>query len=152
MKRKLCALIAIMAIFCFATDGFSQTRAGGGLAVGTGPGGFGFFIDGEAFVTENIAFAPGFTVLFTSRFTTFWSIDFNGHYYLFEDNIGLYGLGGLQIARLTNFIGRTRLGINAGVGYTYPISSSPLVVFGEFKGTIGVSDQAVFSAGVRWNL
>lgn len=179
MKRIInTGLLIIGLLFAFNTSGFAQTdeiEIGGGLVLSTGAlddfvsnssvdNTFGLKIDGTYAFDEQWRAAADFTFYFPEEEgavkATVWELNFNAHYLIArEDELKIYGLGGLNITNVdididgtTNDLSEAEFGLNLGGGLQYPVDFAD--VFGELKfaGVGGDADQLVFTAGLRFDI
>jgi hypothetical protein len=96
---------------------------------------------------------------------TWWSINLDGHYVLFEKSIfHIYGLMGLSFTNETEIkdyqtmgqpfnikTNTTKLGLNAGAGVHLPLSKF-FIPFAEIKYTLGEKHQGVVSLGILFRI
>lgn len=156
--KKITVFIFVLA---FSITSFSQTKLGAQLVYGTTTEfGLGakanFDISGTA-----ISVAPSFNYFFGesagAASTSVFTINADAHYNVASgEGLTLYPLAGLNLTNqsvtvLNNSASATKIGFNVGGGLQYGISSA-LTGFFEAKYVIGTFDQAVFSAGVLFDL
>ena len=160
IERKTFAFAAILTL-TFTLNSKAQTRVGGGLVYGTEIENIGINLNGQYFIKENIAIAPGLNYFFPkalgSGFDLNWfEINANGHYYFNTGSIEPYALAGLNFAFLSvkssfGDSSNTEVGLNLGGGANFDIGSS-IKPFGELRIVIGDADQLVLGGGVRFTL
>jgi|SRR5699024_6686554 len=164
MKKTI--FICIFALGAFLTinvsNSYAQTnkiRVGAALSYGTqSNSGVALGANGYYTVTDNIDVGADFKYyLGAPEHTTFWGINFNGHYrFDTEGEINPYALAGINITNWSVDIGPfgnaggSKVGLNVGGGAEYPLDFG--AVFGEAKYILSTYDQLVISAGVRFSL
>ncbi len=159
-------------------------KAGIGLVFGTGIGGFGGFdndlgirADGYYAITPVIRVGGDFTFYFPDTVTesgfgetfestlTVWELNLNGQYiFLDEDDLILYGLGGINITGInisseasTDFGGfsgsesDSEIGLNLGGGVEYNLDFADLFAEAKLGGLGGNANQFVLGAGLRFS-
>lgn len=91
---------------------------------------------------------------------SFLEFNANANYYFFSQNVfELYGLGGLNFARLKVDFDNSQLedqtdtevGLNLGIGSNFQIGEK-FVPFAELRFTLGEYDQTVLNLGMKFNL
>lgn len=139
----------------------SKIQAGAGLYYGSSEGsGFGIGANGYYSITPNIRAGIDFIYYLGSpENTTYWGLNFNGHYH-FETSgtISPYLLAGLNVSNFSIDIdipgagsgsaGNSEIGLNIGGGAEYPLSFGAF--FAEAKYVISNYDQFVIGAGLRF--
>lgn len=142
-------------------------KAGGGFAYGSEIEKLGLQLNGyyRLPANEQIFVGADFTYYFPETETAFgveekitWiEININGQYhFLQEEELGVYGLGGLNYTSLSFSVeadgfdssaSESEIGLNIGGGVEYNLDFG--LVYGELKFVISDADQLVFGAGVR---
>jgi len=184
MKRTIkLALLLFGLIFAYNSSAQAQDfKVGAGLAFGSGVGysgdldnDLGLRVDGYYGITPEIRIGGDFTFYLPKSVeqTTFggttiettstvWELNLNGHYIFYdEDNLSIYGLGGINITGLSTESegggssqsnSNSEAGLNLGGGLDYGMDFG--TIFGEVKlGNLGGdADQFVIGAGVRFGL
>ena len=158
---KVMKKLLLLGIFIVgALNAQAQARIGGNLVYGTEIEDLGIGVNGEFFIQDNLAVAPGFNYYFADDPVTFWEFNANVHYYFSESNaISVYALGGLNLAHIaidfdSPFIDDrddNELGVNLGIGANFDIQSS-VTPFADFRFVLSDYDQAVFTFGLRFDL
>lgn len=148
-------------VFAFGISSFSQTKLGAQLVYGTTTEfGIGakanFELSGSA-----ITIVPSFNYFFGesagAASTSTFTINADAHYNVAAgEGVTVYPLAGLNLTNqsvtvLNNSASATKIGFNVGGGLQYGISTA-LTGFVEAKYVIGTFDQAIFSAGVLFDL
>ncbi|NQZ76056.1 MAG: hypothetical protein HRT61_08090 [Ekhidna sp.] len=142
MNKKSIFLIAILCIL-FAFNSNAQARLGGGLAYGSEVKSGGISLNGEFFLKNKLAVAPGFIFYFED----FWEANANVNFMLSGNDAVLpYAIGGLN---LFSSNGNSELGLNAGIGANFDIGWRARL-FGETKYVLGEADQLVLLGGVKF--
>jgi len=163
--------IALLLFVCLQPESGAQTKIGTGAAWANGVEEFGYQIN-ASFQTRftNLRIAGDFSLFFVDDIRTldqsFSEFNLNGHYEFLEiSRFTVYGLGGINIGFFnlgidieTNEPGRflesteseTRVGLNTGGGFEIDVVA--LSLFAEGKYTINELDQAIFTAGIRFEL
>jgi hypothetical protein len=152
-------LKSIIILFCFLAPTFSQAQVflGGGLTYGTEISKLGINLRGTYEIDDKIVAEPNVSFFFKENSTSFFAIDLNGRYKLF--NIGetteIYPVAGISIFRVnseddTFRKAGTNLGLNLGLGTQIESQTSDLSYFGEFKVTVGGIAQSTLTAGVLY--
>jgi len=173
MKNKaLLVLVILIAGLSFSTQ--AQTmKVGGGFVYGSEIENVGINVNGQYFLNDQWAIAPGFNYFFPKNFAgdldyRWFEFNANGHYYfnVSSDAIEPYALGGLNFAFIsvdyyTGFSGfgvgevesetTTEVGLNLGGGINFNIGSN-LQPFGELRLVVSEADQIVIGGGVRYIL
>jgi len=164
-------LLSLLYILSFSSSANAQLTAtqvgditlGAALSNGTSVGHmseseFGITLQIYYGITEEIRGGASYTYYFISE-NDLGASEFNldGHYFFRNrDNVIVYGLGGLNLSRIQaesevwGNVGRSNIGLNAGVGLEIGIGSISL--FGEPKFTLGGWNQFLLTAGVRLRL
>lgn len=158
-KPHLLAVAIIpIALAASSRPASAEGRVGGGLAYGTEIEEFGLQLNGYYDLASTLAglrVGGEFTYFFASDPTTFWTLNANGHYVFYDaDALGIYGLAGLNLSRVTVDIGfgsasSTEIGLNLGAGAEYAVAER-VSLFGELKYVVSDFDQAVIVAGARY--
>ncbi|MDT0677176.1 outer membrane beta-barrel protein [Autumnicola musiva] len=169
MKTRL--LFTMMFLFVggiLTSSAQNETRLGAMLAYGTEIENLGVGVNAELPIMENLSISPGFIYYFPKNEAgidlRWWEINGNANYYFVNnDNLGLYGLGGLNYSHVkvdydgNSFGGSSmgvsdgRFGLNLGAGANFSIGSS-IIPFAEAKYVIIDGGQLVIGAGVKFNL
>ena len=173
MNRKLLPLLVITFIALLSsTYSNAQAKIGGGLVYGSEIETIGININGQYFINDNLAIAPGFNYFFPRNIVAdldykWFEFNANAHYYfdVSSESVEPYALGGLNFAFLTvdyysGFFGsgdgvetetETYVGLNLGGGVNFNIDSS-IQPFAELRLVLGEADQVVIGGGVRYTL
>jgi len=163
--------IALMLFVCMFPDSRAQTKIGTGAAWANGVEEFGYQIN-ASFQTRvtNLRIAGDFSLFFVDDIRTldqsFSEFNLNGFYEFLEFNrFSIYGLGGINVGffnleveiettRPGRFLestqSETRVGLNTGGGFEIDVVA--LSLFAEGKYTFNELDQAIFTAGIRFEL
>ncbi|MEX2574021.1 MAG: hypothetical protein WD317_06975 [Balneolaceae bacterium] len=163
MKKLLTTCLFSVLALAVTVTAEAQYTVGGGLMYGSEIEQFGIRADGFYTINEDFRIGATLGYFFPDEFngTSFnwFDLDFNGNYFfLNEDELSLYGLGGLNFAFLSinndnapNY-SETEVGLNLGGGLEYMLDFASL--FGELKlaGLGGDADQLVLGAGLRFSL
>lgn len=177
MKKFLFAIgILVAATASQAQD--SKIMAGAGLNYATDIANVGVNIEGVYLINDTWEANAGFTYFFKKDYTSYSSLDFNGHY-VFASNEGkcAYALAGLNVTfykfEMDNlFEGYdgydspeydyvssyasgfetkgNEMGLNLGIGGRMPIGKA-LSLKGEIKYTVGGFDYLTIGAGVLYH-
>ncbi|CAN5235627.1 hypothetical protein BH23BAC3_BH23BAC3_07200 [soil metagenome] len=150
-------------------------KAGIGLVFGTGIGfgsldnDLGIRADGYYAFTDVIRGGGDFTFYFPKSEgpaeITVWELNLNGHYiFMDEDDLILYGLGGINITGFSfestfSFAGitetgsssDTEFGLNLGGGVEYALDFADLFAEAKLGGLGGNANQFVLGAGLRFS-
>lgn len=163
--------LAIVLLTFLQLDCRAQTKVGTGAAWANEVEVFGYQIN-ASFQTRvtNLRIAGDFSLFFVNDIRTldqsFSEFNLNGLYKFAKfSRISLYGLGGMNIGFFnlgveieTNQPGRflestdseTRVGVNIGGGFEIDVVA--LSLFAEGKQTFNEINQAIFTAGIRFDL
>lgn len=113
---------------------------------------------GEFRVGQKVTISPQLIFYFPEEDVNLLEINGNVNYYFYNHDIfEFYGLGGLNITRVSWDYGNdvdgseTELGLNLGGGINFEVGKS-FVPFSELRFTLGDFDQFVISAGLKFNL
>jgi outer membrane immunogenic protein len=162
MKKTILAAAFFIITAAFVTPAVAQieTRVGPMLAFASGDiDETGIGVVAEFGIAQKWSLAPQFILYFPGNNVDFFELNANAHYYFFnQDVFELYGLGGLNFARVSfdnpfndNRQSNTELGLNLGIGTNFQIGKT-FVPFAELRFTIGDYDQFVLGAGVKFNI
>ena len=158
--------IAISVAFVFSTQAQEETRIGGFLAYGTEIESIGIGANAEFPIIENLTIAPSLIYYFPrseSGFKMNWfEVNANANYYfLDQDMMSIYALGGLNYSSVKvsydqTWIGSysasdSRFGLNLGGGINFKLAGK-IIPFAELKYVIIDGGQLVAAAGVKFNL
>lgn len=163
MKRVLLLLSCVL-MFQWATAQ-EDTRVGAFLAYGTEVESLGIGANAEFPIATNLTISPSLIYYFPREES---GVDFNwfevngnaNYYFVNEDNIGVYGLAGLNYTNVkvsgdTGFgdasVSDGRLGLNLGAGANFLIDGS-IIPFAELKYVIIEEGQLVIMGGVKFNI
>jgi outer membrane immunogenic protein len=160
MKKSITIFSIIM---LSAVAAFSQARVGAMLGYGSEVEQWGLGANAEFMINDRMGLAPNLFFYFPDNINgsrlSFWELNADFHYYfLNEDFIGLYGLGGLNLTTaklktddviLTDNT-HSELGVNLGLGANFDAGS--FIPFAELKYIVGDADQAVVFVGVKFPL
>jgi outer membrane protein X len=119
---------------------------------------------GEFFVTDDISLSPSilhyFPVSRNNTTRTWLELNFDGHYYLYyQDIFQFYALGGLNYTAV-RFKNKTdgslsytegRLNVNLGGGINFDFGED-YMPFSEIKYTLGTNNQIVVVAGIKFTI
>lgn len=157
-KVLLATLSFTAAVAALPSEAAAQPRVGAGLVYGTEVEEAGIQINGYYGlnqVLEGLRVGAEFSYFFMPDPLTFWTLDLNGQYRFYgPEALGVYAIGGLDIARLSSEfggieVGATEIGLNIGAGVEYAVVPN-VELFGELKYVISEADQAVFALGARY--
>jgi outer membrane immunogenic protein len=162
MKKLIFTTGLLVILAAFSTPVYSQitNRVGPMLSFASGDiDETGIGVVAEFGVAQKFSIAPQFILYFPGDDIGFFEFNLNGNYYFFnQDVFELYGLGGLNFARLSydppgaaEKQSNTELGLNLGIGTNFQIGKS-FVPFAELRFTIGDYDQLALGLGVKFNL
>lgn len=168
MKTKFTFLTALFLIGSFYVSAQDNTRIGGFVAYGTEIESIGVGANAEFPVIDKLTIAPSFIYYFPKTedaigFKMNWfEVNGNVNYYFLDDEIDVYGLGGLNYSSVKvtyddmyGFGGGSasdgRFGLNLGAGANFNLGGS-ILPFAEVKYVIIDGGQLVASAGVKFNL
>lgn len=158
--------IAISLGFIFSTQAQEETRIGGFLAYGTEIKNVGIGVNAEFPIIENLTISPGFIYYLPKKEygikVNWFEVNANANYYFIsQDNMSVYGLGGLNYSSVKVSVDATwmgnysasdgRFGLNLGGGINFKIGGS-LIPFAELKYVIIDGGQLVAGAGVKFNI
>lgn len=163
MKKVLFIAICLLtANFAVAQE---DTRIGGYLAYGTEIESLGIGATAEFPIATNLTIAPSLTYFFPreENGVDFDWFEVNGnvnYYFLDEDGVGVYGIGGLNYSSVkvsgdTGFgtisVSDGRFGLNLGAGANFKIGGS-IIPFAEVRYVIIDQGQLVVQGGVKFNI
>jgi outer membrane protein X len=144
--------------FAFAQN---DTRIGGKLMYGSEIETVGIGATAEIPILDKLVIAPDIGFYFPNKEgdvkVSMFEVNGNANYYfLEEETIGFYGLGGLNYTRVKVKIDDSsdsdgEIGLNLGAGANFHIGQS-FLPFAEIKYIVGDADQLVIAAGVKFNL
>jgi len=163
-------LLSTLAFVVFTTISYSQneTKIGALLGYGTEIENIGIGVDAEFPVMEKLTISPSFIYYlpkdeFGVNINWFeFNADAN-YYFLTEDNLDIYGIGGLNYSSVsidydgTSIFGEDRsvndgrFGLNIGGGANFNIGSG-ITPFAELKYVVIDGGQLVIAAGVKFNI
>jgi len=120
----------------------------------------------EFMIKENMGISPQLVFFFgkdQGEFkTSLWELNANFNYYFMQEEVDLYGIGGINIASWktkTDFnffdnyeVSGTELGLNLGLGANFHVSNEKILPFAELKYVISDFDQLCIFAGVKFSL
>ena len=161
--------VALLLLTILQLESRAQTKVGTGAAWANGVEEFGFNIN-ASFLTpvEGFRIAGGFSHFFVDEIRaqdqSFSEFNLNGLYeFLNINRVSLYGLGGVNLGffnvnveietpgfPLERTESETKVGLNIGGGIEIDILA--LQLFGEGKHVFNELDQAIFTAGIRFDL
>jgi outer membrane immunogenic protein len=161
-------LFLVLGLFFTIQFAYSQeeTRIGGFLAYGTEIENLGIGVNAEFPIIENLTISPSIIYYFPKDehgFKVNWfEVNANANYYFVtNDNLGFYGLAGLNYSSVKvsfddPFFGSGsasdgRIGLNLGAGANFELGGN-IVPFAEVKYVIIDGGQLVIGAGVRFNI
>jgi len=157
--------IAISVAFAFSTQAQEETRIGGFLAYGTEIENIGIGANAEFPIIENLTISPSFIYYLPKNeygFKINWfEVNANANYYFVnQNNMSIYGLGGLNYSSVKvsfdekwlggNSTSDGRFGLNLGGGINFAMGWG--IPFAELKYVIIDGGQLVAGAGVKFNL
>jgi len=165
MKKLLLAVGVFFTIqFVYSQE---ETRIGGFLAYGTEIENLGIGVNAEFPIIENLTISPSFIYYFPKEEygmkINWFEVNANANYYFVtNDNLGFYGLAGLNYSSIKvsfddpfwgeSFSGSDgRVGLNLGAGANFELGGS-IVPFAEVKYVIIDGGQLVIGAGVKFNI
>jgi len=166
MIRNMKKVIFVTTLMLFTAAAFNSAyaqkisnRVGPMLAFASGDvDETGIGVVGEFGIAQKWSLAPQFILYFPGNDVDFFELNFNANYYFFSENIfELYGLGGLNFARVSYPVpggdrdSNSELGLNLGIGTNFQIGKT-FVPFAELRFTIGDYDQFVLGLGVKFNV
>ncbi|MDC6383976.1 hypothetical protein D2V93_16425 [Flagellimonas taeanensis] len=141
-------------------------RIGGKLIYGTEIESIGIGATAEIPIIDKLVIAPDIGYYFPKKegdvkFNMF-EINGNVNYYFVDDEtLGFYGLGGLNYTHAkvkfdNDFVGSGsgssgEVGLNLGAGANFPIGKN-FLPFAEIKYVLGDADQLVIGAGIKFNI
>lgn len=120
-------------------------------------------VNGEFFVTDDISLSPGilhyFPITRNNTTKTWLEVNFDGHYYLYyQDIFQFYALGGLNFTALKfkdkttdNLSYEGNLNVNFGGGVNFDFGED-FFPFSEIKYTLGTNNQLVIAAGIKFTI
>ncbi|WP_445732095.1 outer membrane protein [Mariniflexile sp.] len=168
-KINLTATIAIICIVCsFTAIAQTETKIGGFLAYGTEVKTIGIGANAEFPIAEKLTISPSLIYYLPKDEggikINWFEVNANANYYfLNEENIGVYGIAGLNYSSVkvkydNNFgfggdfsANDGRFGLNLGAGANFNINGS-ITPFAELKYVIIDGGQLVIAGGVKFNL
>jgi len=166
--RKILFLTACCILSCGNLIAQRETSVGGQLVYGTELKAAGLGIIAEFNLGDKITLSPSFSFYFPKSETFFkqsaWELNGNINYYFIEeDGLGFYGLGGLNYTSISvksdlsglgfGEVKTTdgRVGLNLGAGANFDIGKK-ILPFGELKYIISDFDRLVIAAGIKYKL
>ena len=150
----------------FSAQAQETTRVGAMLAYGTEIENAGIGINAEFPVMEKLTIAPSFIYYFPKDTygvkVNWFEVNANAHYYfLEEEKLNVYALGGLNYSSVKvsiddSYLGKRsdsdgRFGVNLGGGINFKIAGN-ITPFAELKYVIIDGAQLVAGAGVRFEI
>lgn len=151
--------------FTFSAQAQENTRVGGFLAYGTEIENIGIGANAEFPIMENLTISPSFIYYLPKKEymvkVNWFEVNANANYYFVnQDNLSVYALGGLNYSSVKvsfdeAFLGSYsssdgRFGLNVGGGINLHIGG--ITPFAELKYVIIDGGQLVAGAGVKFNL
>lgn len=159
MKKSLALASLILGLILFSNTGTlaqSNFDVGGGLIYGSEVEAIGIQAGAKYGFTEKLSGTGDFAFYFPENYD-WWTINVNANYHFYaQDNVGVYGLGGLNYATVKIDLGQfgsasnSEVGLNLGAGAEFGLDFAKL--YGELKYIVGNADQLAFSAGLRFPL
>lgn len=156
--------IGLLLLTCQYAVAQDNVRIGGKLLYGSEIENLGIGATAEIPVMDKLVIAPDISFYFPKSDrgvkTNIFELNANGNYYfLQEDNISVYGLGGLNYTHVkakydNDFVDDSsdgEFGLNIGGGANFEIGQS-FLPFAEIKYVLGDFDQLVIAAGVKFNI
>jgi outer membrane protein X len=161
--KKGVLLTLVSLTFCAAS--YAQVRIGGFLGYGSEVEQLAIGANAEFFLNEKMAIAPSIAFYLPEESGPYklsvWELNGNFHYYFVsEDMISVYGLGGLNFTSVhLNYDGpgfggdnsETEIGLNLGGGINFKVTDK-IIPFGELKYAISDFDQVAIFFGVKFQL
>lgn len=166
MKRIILTTFIIVLHFGFSANAQEDTRIGAFIAYGTEIENIGIGANAEFPILENFTISPSFIYYFPKEEfgvkINWFEINGNAHYYFVnQDNLSAYALGGLNYSSVKvsydnpwmgNFSHSDgRVGLNLGGGINFNVSGA-IIPFAELKYVIIDGGQLVAGAGVKFSL
>ena len=170
MKTVRLFLFAVISALSVSTiSAQSETTIGGFAAYGTEIESVGIGVNAEFPILEKLTISPSFIYFLPKDFglskINWFELNANANYYfLDQDEIGFYGIGGLNYSRVevsfeeeNEFFGNDfsasdgRIGLNLGAGANFKIGSS-IMPFGEIKYVLIDGGQIVIGGGVKFKI
>lgn len=166
LKSTFFGILLVSLAFVFSAQAQENTRIGAMLAYGTEIESIGIGANAEFPIIENMTISPSFIYYFPKEEfgvkMNWFEVNANANYYFVnQDNLGVYALGGLNYSSikvsfddswLGSFsVSEGRFGLNLGAGINFPLGGS-IVPFAEVKYVIIDGGQLVAGAGVKFNL
>ncbi|MGB3182018.1 MAG: outer membrane beta-barrel protein [Cyclobacteriaceae bacterium] len=160
------AVVTLFMVIAYANTSKAQdVNLGAGLIYGSEIENVGLQARADIGLSESWRLAPSLNFFFPKDVggvdLKWFAINLDANYIIpiESDVVGLYGIGGLNIAFLSvdfndDFFEdntETEIGLNLGIGAEFNIESS-VTPFFELKYVIGDADQAVIAAGVKFPL
>jgi hypothetical protein len=167
MKKSILALTVIMFASLCAS---AQMNVGVGLAYGTEVEKPAIVVNGQYFVNDKVAIAPGLIFYFPEKVKTtsggstytskssFWEFNADVNYYFVESTVRVYAIGGLNVSSAKGSYkgpgidvssSNSEFGVNLGIGLDFK-TAGKLTPFIQTKYTISDYDQLVLMGGVRF--
>ncbi len=170
MKTKNIVLtICFFATLLCAQKTMAQTTIGAGIGYGTEIESVGVMVNGQFFISDQLAISPDFTYYFPKKITDgfnfkWYEINANVNYYFnTEGSTKFYGLGGLNFSIVSipsiDFGGfgtiggasSSKIGLNLGGGVDFKLEGN-ITPFAQLKYTLSSFDQLVIVAGIRFKI
>ncbi|MEO1050705.1 MAG: outer membrane beta-barrel protein [Bacteroidota bacterium] len=169
--KKAIVIVSLLFVASFTEVKAQDKNVGGIFGFGTEIETPALGVNGEYFVTSNIAIAPSFIYYFpnsnngflgTEITVTWWELNANANFYFAEEGIAeFYGIGGInytnarvKIESPSNGESTTsngEIGLNIGAGANFDINQN-FKLFAELKYVIGDADQLGIFVGARFPL
>jgi opacity protein-like surface antigen len=173
MNRTILLLVCLLTLGCNSKLSAQITFVGASANYGSWIKEIGASVYGIYSVSKRIDIVPNATYFLPHEVIiddpldvgtvkyTWWTINFDGHYVLFEKSVfHIFGLMGLNFTNETKIedyktqgtqfnikTNTTKLGLNVGAGVQFPLSKF-FIPFSEIKYTLGERHQGVVSLGV----
>lgn len=171
MKRIILTTFIIVLHFGFSAVAQEDTRIGAFIAYGTEIENVGIGANAEFPILENFTISPSFIYYFPKEEIgieeigikiNWFELNANLNYYFVDqDDISAYALGGLNYSSVKvtfdqSWLGSVsnsdgRIGLNLGGGINFNVSGN-IIPFAELKYVIIDGSQLVASGGVKFNL
>lgn len=165
--KKITLFIAFTMGILTTVQAQEETKFGAFVAYGSEIENIGIGINAEFPIMESLTIAPSFIYYFPKEefgVKMNW-MEFNAnanYYFVNEENLGVYALGGLNYSSIKvsfddNLFGESysasdgRFGLNLGAGANFNIGGS-IVPFAELKYVVIDGGQLVAVAGVKFSL
>jgi outer membrane immunogenic protein len=162
MKKQFFAM-ALVAFVLSAGSAVAQTKVGAFLGYGTEVEQLGIGGIAEFALNDRWAISPSLLFYFPEKNgnvkASFFEFNANANYYFLSQNsVNLYGLGGINYFRVKvkntdtdDSVTGDEVGVNLGIGANFNTSSN-IIPFGEIKFVLGDADQLALFFGVKFKL